>query len=297
MAGNATQTVIIAFGLLFVILNSLGLGLKLEVGHMLAHFLRQWKLAARVLLINFVILPGLIIGYAALVHIPADIKIGYCIVALAAGAPFAPMLTRLAKGNVEMSTTLFVVLVVGTVIVVPLALSPAVTALVPQVPKIPIWHVAWPLLVFILVPLLVGCLVRLRYPDEAVKGERPLQLIAIIALLLYFNVFVASSWSLFENAWGSGTYLAAIVVPILGIALGSLISIKNVENRRASVITTAQRSISGAIIVTIFDYPQPLANVAVTIINTFGITILLLLSLEWGRTKLHKSTPAETVST
>jgi predicted Na+-dependent transporter len=37
------------------------------------------------------------------------------------------MLTRLAKGDVAMSTTLFVVLIVGTVVVVPLALSPAVS--------------------------------------------------------------------------------------------------------------------------------------------------------------------------
>ena len=108
------------------------------------------------MLINFVILSGLIIGFAAVVHIPADIKIGYCIVALAAGAPFAPMLTRLAKGGVEMSTTLFLALIVGTLIVVPLALPPTVTAVVPSVPKVPIWHVAWPLLLFILVPLSVG---------------------------------------------------------------------------------------------------------------------------------------------
>ena len=82
MPANATQTVIIAFGLLFVIMNSLGLGLSLKVGQMLADFFRQRKLAAWVLLINFVILSELIIGFAAVVHIPADIKIGYCIVAL-----------------------------------------------------------------------------------------------------------------------------------------------------------------------------------------------------------------------
>src|SRR6516225_3404887 len=143
---STTQVMITAFGLLFVIGNSLGLGMNLPIGQMLAEFFRHWQFAARVLLINFVILPGLIIGFAALVHIPADIKIGYCIVALAAGAPFAPMLTRLAKGSVEMSTTLFLALIVGTLIVVPLALPPTVTALVPSVPKVPIWHVAWPLL-------------------------------------------------------------------------------------------------------------------------------------------------------
>ena len=96
---STTQIMITAFGLLFVIGNSLGLGLTLKIGRKLSDFFRHWHLAARVLLINFVILPGLIIGFAALVHIPADIKIGYCIVALAAGAPFAPMLTRLAKAQ------------------------------------------------------------------------------------------------------------------------------------------------------------------------------------------------------
>ena len=103
---TSTQTMIKAFGLLFVIGNSLGLGLKLQIGQMLAEFFRHWRFAAKVLLINFVILPGLIIGFAAIVHIPADIKIGYCIVALAAGAPFAPMLTQLAKGDVSLSTNL-----------------------------------------------------------------------------------------------------------------------------------------------------------------------------------------------
>jgi len=262
---------------------------------MLAHFFQNWKLAVWVLLINFVILPALIIGFAALVPIPSDIKIGYCIVALAAGAPFAPMLTRLAKGNVAMSTNLFVVLIVGTIIVVPLALSPTVSALVPGVKNIPIWDVAWPLLLFLLVPLLVGCLVRLRYPDAAVRAARPLQIIAIACLLLYADIFLVSQWNLFVNAWESGAYIAAFAVPILGIAFGSIISLKNVENRHASVITTAQRSISGAIIVTIFNYTQPLANVSVTIINSFGIIILLILSLEWGRAQARKGGVADTV--
>ena len=285
-----TQVMITAFGLLFVIGNSLGLGLTLQIGRMLAEFFRNWRFAARVLLINFVILPALIIGFAALVHIPADIKIGYCIVALAAGAPFAPMLTKLAKGDVAASTNLFVVLIVGTIVVVPLALPPTVHALVSAVPRIPIWSVAWPLLLFVLLPVFIGCVLRLRYP-AAQHAERPLQLISLTCLLLYTNVFIVSNLHGFATAWGSGTYAAAVVVPILGIVLGSLISRNNVGARRASVITTAQRSISGAIVVTIFNYPQPLANVAVTIINTIGITILVVLSLEWGRGTATTSTP------
>ena len=290
---TSTQTMITAFGLLFVIGNSLGLGLRLQVGHLLETFFRNWRHAGLVLMINFVVLPALIIAFAAVVDIPADIKIGYCIVALAAGAPFAPLLTQLAKGDVAMSTSLFVVLTVGTVVVVPLALPPAVSALVPEVPRVPIWDVAWPLLAFLLLPVFIGCLVRLRYPI-AQRGERPLQLISITCLLLYVNVFIVANWDDFVSAWGSGTYLAAVAVPILGIALGSLISRSDVAARHASIITTAQRSIGGAIVVTIFSYPQPLANVAVTIINTIGITVLLLLSLEWDHRSSARTSAATT---
>jgi bile acid:Na+ symporter, BASS family len=288
---TTTQTMIKAFGLLFVMGNSLGLGLRLPVGHLLAEHFRHWQLAARVLLINFVILPALIIGYARLVDIPANIKIGYCIIALAAGAPFAPMLTGIAKGDVPLSTTLFLVLTVGTLVVVPLVLSAAVSWVAPAVPTNSIWHLAWPLLAFVALPLLIGCLLRVRYP-AAEHGERVLQIISLTCLLLYANVFIVSNWNSFKSAWGTGTYGAAIAVPILGIALGSLISRANVGARHASVITTTQRSIGGAILVTLFNYPQPDANVAVTIINTIGITILLLLSLEWGRASAKKASPA-----
>lgn len=286
MASSGINTVIIAFGILFVITNSFLLGLRIKIGEILRHFFSHWRLAVRVLLVNFVILPILIIGFAAIVNIPPDIKIGFCIAALAAGAPFAPLLTKLAKGDTTLSTMLFVVLVLVSVVVVPLALSPVVTALVPGIARIPIWDVLWPFLLFLLAPLVIGCLVRLRYPDFAPHIIKPLSIIEIVALLLYINVFITAYWHLFSHAWGSGTYLAAIAVPVIGIAFGSLISWKNVEARHASVITTAQRSIGGAILVTIFNYPQPLANVAVTIINTIGIIILLILSLEWGRS--HK---------
>ena len=51
------------------------------------------------------------------------------------------------------------------------------------------------------------------------------------------------------------------------------------------MITTAQRSITGAIVVTVFSYTQPLANVSVTVVNTIGIVILLVLALEWRRSR------------
>ncbi|MCE0764413.1 bile acid:sodium symporter [Pseudonocardia kujensis] len=284
MPSNELLTVINSFGLLFAILNSFTLGLRLPIFRILEHFFQNWRLATRVLLINFVVLPALVIGFATIAPINPDIKIGFCIVALAAGAPFAPAITRLARGDVAMSTALLLVMVLATVIVVSLVLPLAVSAVVPGVGHVRIWDVAWPLLAFLVAPLLIGCVMRLRYEEAVSSWVSPLLIIQIVCLVLYVNLFIFAFTSLFRDVWW-GAYVAAIAVPVLGIALGSVISIRGAATRHASIITTAQRSITGGIIVTVFNYTQPLANVSVTVINTIGIVILVILAFEWRRTR------------
>ena len=148
------------FGVLFVILNSFGLGLRLAVGKLLAEAFAHWKIAVWALVINFVIIPLLFIGYLLTIasSIPDEIKVGFCVAALCAGMPFAPILARLAKADVSIATTLLVVLTAGTIIALPLGLPLAIDAVDAQL-KTSAWDVAWPLLLFLLLP--AGSRVRL----------------------------------------------------------------------------------------------------------------------------------------
>jgi bile acid:Na+ symporter, BASS family len=291
MPNNELLVVVNALGLLFAITNSFTLGLRVRVGRVLEDFFHHRRLAVMVLVVNFVIVPALVIGFAAIAPMQPEVEIGYCIVALAAGAPFAPALTRLARGDTDLSTSLFVAMAVVTVIVVPLVLPLAVAAVAPGVPPVGVWTLAWPLLAFVIAPLLLGCLVRLRYDEVATAWARPLLVVQLVALLLYVNLFVYGFSSLFVAVWW-GAYAAALAVPVVGIALGSTISRRTAPTRHACVITTAQRSITGAIVVTVFGYTQPLANVSVTVINTVGIVILLVLALEWRRAATPQGAPA-----
>ncbi len=114
MTAQSSQSVVLinGFGVLFVILNAFGLGLRITVGKQLAQALAHWKIAVWALVINFVVIPGLFIGYLLTVasSIPGEIKVGFCVAALSAGMPFAPVLARLAKADVSIATTLLVVL-------------------------------------------------------------------------------------------------------------------------------------------------------------------------------------------
>ena len=103
MTTESQSVLINGFGVLFVILNAFGLGLRLRVGKLLAHAFSHWKFAVWALVINFVIIPLLFIGYLLTIasSIPGEIKVGFCVAALCAGMPFAPLLARLAKADVS----------------------------------------------------------------------------------------------------------------------------------------------------------------------------------------------------
>src|SRR5208282_3500510 len=103
---------------------------RLEVGKQLAQALAHWKITVWALVTNFVVIPLLFIGYLLTVasSIPGEIKVGFCVAALCAGMPFAPLLANLAKANEGIATTLLVVLTVVTRIALTIGLPPAVHA-------------------------------------------------------------------------------------------------------------------------------------------------------------------------
>jgi BASS family bile acid:Na+ symporter len=200
---TSSQSVLInGFGVLFVILNSFGLGLRLTVGKLLGEAFAHWKIAVWALVINFVVIPLLFIGYLLTIasSIPDEIKVGFCVAALCAGMPFAPLLAQLAKADVSIATTLLVLLTVGTIIALPLGLPLAIDAVDAQL-KTSVWDVAWPLLLFLLLPLVLGCGFRVWWPDLTPRLAQWAVRIAILCLLFNLNFTLVAYWNLFEQEW------------------------------------------------------------------------------------------------
>ena len=112
MTPQSSSDLINGFGTLFVILNAFGLGLRLPVGKLLAQAFAKWKIVVWALVINFVVIPLVFVGYLLTIadSVPGEIKVGFCIAALSAGMPFAPVLAQLAKADVDTAVTLLVVL-------------------------------------------------------------------------------------------------------------------------------------------------------------------------------------------
>jgi BASS family bile acid:Na+ symporter len=285
-----TQSVLInGFGVLFVILNAFGLGLRITVGKQLAQAFAHWKIAVWALVINFVIIPALFVGYLLTIasSIPDEIKVGFCVAALCAGMPFAPVLAQLAKADASIATTLLVVLTVATVIALPLGLPLAIDAVDAQL-KTSAWDVAWPLLLFLLLPLALGCAFRVWWPDLTPPLTRWVVRGAILGLLFTPNATPPASGDLFVQEWGPESYIAAIAGPFIGLGCGYLLvtslRVKDVRIRHATESTTAVRNIAPMLLMMIFPFgADPLVTVSITILNTVGITVVLLFVLMWRR--------------
>ena len=301
MTTQSSQTVLInGFGVLFVILNSFGLGLRLSVGKLLGEAFAHWKIAVWALVVNFVVIPLLFIGYLLTIasSIPDEIKVGFCVAALCAGMPFAPLLARLAKADVSIATTLLVLLTVGTIIALPLGLPLAIDAVDAQL-KTSVWDVAWPLLLFLLLPLVLGCGFRVWQPDLTTELAQWVLRVGILCLLFNLNFTLVAYWNLFEQEWGTESYIAALAGPFIGLGCGYLLvsslRVKDVGVRHAVEATTAVRNIAPMLLMMIYPFAaDPLVTVSITIINTIGITTVLLFVLVWRRAASPSDTHATT---
>ncbi|HWO52361.1 MAG TPA: hypothetical protein VNN23_12235, partial [Ornithinibacter sp.] len=82
--------------------------------------------------------------------------------------------------------------------------------------------------------------------------------------------------------------IAAIAGPFIGLGCGYLLvtslRVKDVRIRHATESTTAVRNIAPMLLMMIFPFgADPLVTVSITILNTVGITIVLLFVLVWRR--------------
>jgi BASS family bile acid:Na+ symporter len=287
---QSSQIVLInGFGVLFVVLNSFGLGLRLPIGDLLGQALAHRKIAGWLLVINFVLIPVVFVGYLLTIasSIPDEIKVGFCIAALCAGMPFAPILAKLGKADASIATTLLVILTFGTIIALPIGLPLAVDAVDAQM-TVSAWGVAWPLLVFLLLPLLLGCGFRVLWPDLTPPLTQWTVRVAILCLLFNVNFTLVAYWDLFVQEWGTKSYIAAIAGPFIGLGCGYLLvsglRLKDLAVRHAAETTTAVRNIAPMLLMMIFPFAaDPLVTVSITILNTVGMTVVLLFVLVWRR--------------
>ena len=194
--------VIISFGLLFVVLASLGNGLSVTTQSIRTPLKGRQQSNMMLLLANFVFMPVLLIGLAAILPFPPQVKMAIIVLAINAGAPFIPWLVSLGKGDLAYSSSAVIILIIGTVIILPLAM-PLMLNLLGTGATPSTWDVLWPLLLFMVLPLLIGMFIRARYLKLAMEIGPYLGPISITFLVVHIVLFLGYSGLTSSRCWAA----------------------------------------------------------------------------------------------
>lgn len=229
--------------LLFVVggMAAMGLGLTLS---RIATPLRDVRMVLLLLLVNFVVVPAAAIAAARLLPMEQDAATAVVLVGCLAGAPFLPKLAQLAKGDVALGVGSMVLLMVVTVGYAPIV----VPLVIPGVTVDPL-AVAQSLVLFMLIPLGIGLLIRSRLPELADSWVGTVGQASSVGMLLGVTSALLVSWQDVVGAIGTWIFVGVAIVLVAGLASGWLAGVGRPGDRVLLGLATAQRNIAAAILV------------------------------------------------
>jgi BASS family bile acid:Na+ symporter len=274
------ETLILILGLVFVVGSMLAMGFSLTFG-MIVKPLKNWKFDAIVLIVNFVIVPVVIIGLATIFSLPEDIKIGMIIMAFAAGAPFTPKLVHFAKGDIALSVGIMTLLMLIAAIVLPIMLP----LVLPGV-EVNAWEIAKPLIFLMLLPLGIGLLVKSRYEQFAEHAAKLLISVTTLSVIILLFLFFAIYWNDIVSTFGTGAIGFSVFFVLFALVAGYFAGGREKSSRRVLGISTAQRNIGAGLLIADINFAdRPMVGITILILTLASLVVLMVVSGEWGRKK------------
>jgi bile acid:Na+ symporter, BASS family len=258
--------------LVFVVSSMLAMGLGLKVAEVTAP-LRNLRLVLMSLLANFVLMPAGAVLLARLLRLEEPLGVGLLLLGAAAGAPFLPKLTQIAKGNLAFAVALMVLLMVITVGYMPLVLP----ILLPGVSVNPA-RIASSLVLLMLLPLAVALAVNAKLPGAAARAKPLFDRLSSLGLILVVVLLVVVNFNKVLSVFGTRAILAGLLFIALGYAAGWALGGPATDTRPVLGLGTAQRNIAAALVVGSQSFNNPSVVVMVVVVAIVSLLILLPMS-------------------
>jgi bile acid:Na+ symporter, BASS family len=258
--------------LVFVVSSMVAMGLGLKVAQITAP-LRNLRLVLLSLLANFVLMPAAAVMLARLLRLDEPLGVGLLLLGAAAGAPFLPKLTQIAKGNLAFAVALMVLLMVITVGYLPLVLP----ILLPGVSVNPA-KIARSLVLLMLLPLGVALVLNAKLPGAAARAKPLFDRLSSLGLILVVVLLVVVNFNNVLSVFGTRAILAGLLFIALGYAVGWALGGPAADTRPVLGLGTAQRNIAAALVVGSQSFSNPSVVVMVVVVAIVSLLILLPMS-------------------
>ncbi len=256
-------------------MSEIGLGLRVQ---QIVSPLRNARLVVFALLANFIIAPLLALGIARLLQLDEPFALGLLLLGLSAGAPFMPKIVGTAKGDVALAVGLLVMLMAGTIVFLPVALPLLVTGTQVNPGKI-----VRLLVLLILLPLIVGLIIKARAPSLAKRLAPVLERVSGIALLATVVLIISLNLQSLLSVFGTGAIYAGILFSVLTALAGWLLGGSDPAQRTSLGLATGFRSFPAALIVSVQNFEDPDVSVMVIVTTLIALIVLVPAALLLGK--------------
>ena len=256
---------------------------------------RNWRLVARAGAANYLFVPAVTVVLLISFDASPMVAAGFLVLAVCPGAPYGPPFAGIARANVPAAVGLMAILAGSSAIISPVLLR----VLLPQVaggeaPRINVIGIVSALLVTQLLPLLLGMLVRHRYPQLAEKLLSPLELLSKILNLSAAALILGTQFPMLAEIRPRG-FVGMLILLSASLVIGWLAGGSDSGTRKTMALTTSLRNVGVGLVIVTGNFagtPAVSAALAYGIVEVLGS---LLLALWWGRTSMRTNVPAKKV--
>ena len=206
------QTIFEIIVVLYSVSNLLSLGIELNLKETI-NSLKSFRLIFLTLVWGWVVSPAFAYLLTKILPMEPSIALGLLITSIAPVAPFFPILVRNARADVNFSAAFMPLTMVSTVLLMPLFVPFMMPGL-----ALSIWALAKPLLVLILIPMILGILIRIYSTRAADKIFPAIKMTAGITTILSLASILIIYFPEFLKVLGSYAILGQLLLA-LGILL------------------------------------------------------------------------------
>jgi bile acid:Na+ symporter, BASS family len=260
----------------------IGVGLRLSIRDLLK-VARDWRLALRAGIANYLLVPAAALGLLFLFQPKPMVAAGFLIAVVCPGAPFAPVLTAIAKGSATTAVGVMAILAGSSAIIAPLLLR----FLLPLVAgrgdlTINPMKIITTLIMSQFLPLFLGLALYHARPRLAERLQAPLNRFSALLNLVLFILILVAQFKLLQQIRLSG-YLGMSIMVSAMLFAGWLLGGPDSNQRKTMAITTSTRNVGVALVIVASSFPGTPVVTAVTAFALFQIIAVVLVAVAWGR--------------
>ena len=259
-------TLPLAAVLLFLTTLMFLVGMQVTLPDILA-MTRNYGLVARSLLANIVLFPILAVLLTAPVHLPREILNGVLVMAAAPGVPFLPRMASAAKGNLVFAIDLTLLLQVASVVTTPLTLKWILP--VEDAVKVPVLRIIATLVVFQLLPLALGMLVRRQAPQHAAAIAKPVRALSTLGLVATLVFFIVPHLDVLAKVAGGGALMSMLLLVVVAWPIGWVLGGPDTSIRKTLAIGTSLRNVGVCLLIASREFSD--TGVAAVVFSYFLI--------------------------